>query len=462
MTALRFYNTISGEIEAFTPIDATRVGLYVCGPTVYAPPHIGNARSAVAFDLLYRLLCAQYGAAHVVYVRNITDIDDKIIQCARAQAIPFDQLTRDMTTTFHDDMAALGVLSPQHEPRASRYIGAMVDMIETLLQRGYAYCAENHVLFEVAKAPAGVYGQLSGRADAAKAMRAGARIEPASYKRQAEDFILWKPALADEPGWDSPWGNGRPGWHIECSAMARHLLGRVFDIHGGGIDLVFPHHENEIIQTRCCDDGAVQANYWLHNGHLSLSGEKMSKSLGNIVLVRDLLDEGWSGSVIRHALLSAQYRQPLEFGTRLLGQSRAALDRLHRLTEDCGPPSWPPSHPESPAWRVLHALSADINTPRAFSVLSDIARQANKASAEVAATLRGDLSAALHLLGLAKQTSSPSASDDDEIHALVEARNVARAQRDYQAADRLRDELLARDIVLEDGETGTNWRRRRR
>src|SRR6266699_3987527 len=319
---LQLYNSLTRRKEAFQPLDPERVRLYVCGPTVYDSAHVGNARAVVAFDLLYRVLRHEYGAGHVRYVRNITDVEDKIIAAARESGEPIDALTRRTTAIFHEDMAALNNLPPDIEPRATENIPQMIAMIERLIASGHAYAAEGHVLFRVASYAG--YGALSRRSRAD--MIAGARVEVAPYKEDPGDFVLWKPSTPEQPGWESPWGRGRPGWHIECSAMSGTLLGETFDIHAGGLDLIFPHHENEIAQSRSAFGHAIMAKYWMHNGFLNISGEKMSKSLGNFFTVHELLDQ-YPGEAIRLLLLSAHYRQPLDFTHEGLVQSKATLDR---------------------------------------------------------------------------------------------------------------------------------------
>ena len=323
--SIQLYNTLTRRKELFQPIDAANVRIYVCGPTVYDYAHIGNARPVVVFDTLYRLLRRAYGAGHVTYVRNITDVEDKIIAAAAERGEAIAELTQRTTAIYHADMAALNALAPDHEPRATAFIGEMVAMIQTLIDRGHAYVAEGHVLFDVPSMPD--YGELARRSQ--DDMIAGARVEVAPYKKHAADFVLWKPSDASQPGWPSPWGLGRPGWHIECSAMAEAKLGVTFDIHGGGIDLLFPHHENEIAQSRSAHDGAPLARVWMHNGFVQVNGEKMSKSLGNYFTVHELLEEGYRGEAIRLALLAAHYRQPVDFTRAGLAEASGQLDRFY-------------------------------------------------------------------------------------------------------------------------------------
>src|SRR6202790_126829 len=352
---LVLYNSLTRRKEPFAPLDPGRVRMYVCGPTVYDFAHIGNARAVVAFDLLYRVLRHTYGADHVTYVRNITDVEDKIIAAARAGGEAIDALTRRTTAIFHEDMAALGNLPPDIEPRATEYIPQMIAMIERLIESGHAYAAEGHALFRVASYAK--YGALSRRSRAD--LIAGARVEVAPYKEDPGDFVLWKPSSPDQPGWDSPWGRGRPGWHIECSAMSEETLGETFDIHGGGLDLIFPHHENEIAQSVCAHDGRPFARYWMHNGMLTVGGAKMAKSEGNFVTVRDALAQA-PGEVIRFALLSTHYRDPLDWTEDRLHQARAALDRWYRVLDE-NTAEFAPT--EVIPQQVLTAVNDDLNIP---------------------------------------------------------------------------------------------------
>jgi len=455
--ALQLYNTLSRRKEAFEPIDAANVRVYVCGPTVYDFAHIGNARPVVVFDTLFRLLRHVYGERHVTYVRNITDVEDKIIAAARKNGEPIDALTRRTTAAYQSDMAALNALAPSFEPRATEHIAGMVAMTEALIARGVAYAAENHVLFHV---PAmAEYGQLSRRS--LDEMIAGARVEVAPYKKHPADFVLWKPAKPDEPGWDSPWGRGRPGWHIECSAMGEALLGRTFDIHGGGIDLIFPHHENEIAQSRCAHEGAPLARYWMHNGFVQVSGEKMSKSLGNYFTVRELLEEGYRGEAIRLALLSAHYRQPLDITRDGLAEAKATLDRFYAALDRTEASN---ASGEVP-FDLLAALEDDLNTPLALSHLHELLGRLNKAPSDrerkaSAASLR----LGGGLLGLLQQSPADwlkgaAHGEAGEIEAAIAARAAARKARNFAEADRIRKDLAARGILLDDGPQGTSWRR---
>ncbi|MEI7466343.1 MAG: cysteine--tRNA ligase, partial [Burkholderiales bacterium] len=365
---LHLYNSLSRQKELFTPQDPARVTLYACGPTVYNPPHIGNARAAVVYDLLYRVLCRHY--PNVIYARNITDVDDKINLAAQREGVPIGVITDRYTAVYHRDTAALGVLPPVVEPRATQHIPQMIAMIETLIAQGHAYPAEGHVLFHVPSFPA--YGRLSGRSQ--DEMLAGARVEVAPYKRDPSDFVLWKPSEPPLPGWDSPWGRGRPGWHIECSAMSEQHLGRTIDIHGGGNDLKFPHHENELAQSTCAHGGEVFARYWVHNGFVEIEQQKMSKSLGNVLLVQNLL-ERHTGEAIRMALIKGRYREPISWSEALVSEARSQLDRLYgalRRMSDIAPDAAIGVHPDFAA-----AMDDDLNSPMAIAVLMDLVTRAN-------------------------------------------------------------------------------------
>ena len=436
MTEIRLHDTMAREKRAFAPADPSRVTMYVCGPTVYNRAHIGNARPAVVFDVLARLLRHVYGADSLVYARNVTDVDDKIIDSAREESVDPSVITARYEGFYLKDMGALGVEAPTIAPHATEHVGPMISMIERLIAIGNAYEADGHVLFHVPSDPG--YGAL-GRRDR-EAMIAGARVEVASYKKDPADFVLWKPSPEGVIGWDSPWGKGRPGWHIECSAMIESHLGETIDIHGGGLDLIFPHHENEIAQSRCAHGGAPLARYWVHNGFLSMAGgEKMSKSLGNVVSVAELLDQGHKGEVLRFGLLSAHYRQPLEWSSQLVARSKATLDRLYRSAADAAPGAVDPG--------VLEALADDLNTPLALSRLSAI---------EDGAALRGSAA----LLGLLGESAASwfQGEGDARVEALIAARAEAKKRRDFVEADRIRAELAAEGIVLEDTAQGTTWR----
>ncbi|MEE8140127.1 MAG: cysteine--tRNA ligase [Alphaproteobacteria bacterium] len=471
---LMLHNTLTRSKEDFVPLDGGHVRMYVCGPTVYERAHIGNARPVVVFDVLYRLLRATY--PRVTYVRNITDLDDKIIAAAVEKDIPIEQLTVETTKFFHEDMAALGALTPDAEPRATEHIPQMIAMIECLLEHGNAYEAEGHVLFSVSSMPD--YGRLANRDR--REMIAGARVEVAPYKQDPADFVLWKPSDGDQPGWDSPWGRGRPGWHIECSAMSEAHLGESFDIHGGGLDLVFPHHENEIAQSTCAHGGAPFVRYWLHNGYVTVNGEKMSKSLGNYFTVRDLLDEA-PGEVIRLFLLKTQYRAPMDFSEESLKEAKTNLDRWYRALKqadeklDLTPEQIAASRRDtSPSPDILEALNDDLNTPLAVARLNmdaDAVFEADSSGDLTQLRLRADwLRAGGGILGLlqgnpkewfkwAADTGSGGGVAESEIEDLIAQRAQARANKDFAEADRIRDALADRGVVLEDKADGTIWRR---
>jgi cysteinyl-tRNA synthetase len=451
---MHLFNTLKRRKEAFVPIDAKQVRMYVCGPTVYDFAHIGNARPVVAFDVLYRLLCHTYGDRHVVYVRNITDVDDKIIARAASSGESIGDLTRRTEQVFLDDMSALGALQPSLQPRATEHIDDMIVMISRLIESGHAYAAEGHVLFSVQSYDD--YGHLSGRNR--DEMIAGARVEVAPYKRDPADFVLWKPSLDDQPGWPSPWGQGRPGWHIECSAMSEKHLGQTFDIHGGGQDLIFPHHENEVAQSTCAHAGAPFVKYWLHNGYLMAEGEKMSKSLGNFYTVHDLLDE-FPGEAIRLALLKTHYRKPLDFTKEGLGEAKAELDKMYRALDALNDVE---ADTDQPSDDVLAALNDDLNTPLALMHIHELMHGQGP-------TVKGQLLASAHLLGIlqyqpkdwfkGKSAASQGGLSDSEIDALILQRRQARSDKDFATSDRIRDDLLGQGIVLEDGATSTTWRR---
>jgi cysteinyl-tRNA synthetase len=457
--SLHLYNTASRAKESFVPASPDEVTLYVCGPTVYARPHIGNARPAVVFDVLKRLLQRRY--ARVRYVSNFTDVDDKINRAASEQGVPIGTITRRYEAAYCEDMAALGIADPDARPRVTEHIPDIVDMVRRLIESGHAYEAEGHVLFSVESMPD--YGLLSGRS--LDEMIAGARVDVAPYKRGPADFVLWKPSTPDLPGWDSPWGRGRPGWHIECSAMIERLLGDTIDIHGGGNDLIFPHHENELAQSRCAHGGKIFARYWLHNGMLNLGGEKMAKSVGNFVTVEDMLARA-PGEAIRFYMLTAHYRQPLDWTEEGLRAARLVLDRfylaLRRVADRDAILADPPE-------AVMAALEDDLNTPLAISHLHGLVSELNKTEdPAVQAALKGDLLSSGAVLGLFQQDPErwlrgEAAADGDvgqaEIARLIAARNAARRARQFAEADRIRDELLAAGILLEDGPEGTTWRR---
>lgn len=433
--------------------------MYVCGPTVYAHPHIGNARPAVVFDVLFRVLKSVY--PNVVYARNITDIEDKIYAAAKQQGVDISVITDKYTRIFHRDMRALGVQPPTIEPRATDHIAPMIEMIERLISQGYAYEAQGHVLFSVSAYEN--YGQLSGRNR--EDMIAGARVEVAPYKKDPADFVLWKPSTDDLPGWHSPWGRGRPGWHLECSAMSEMHLGNTIDIHAGGHDLIFPHHENEIAQSTCSHGGQLFARYWLHNGFVNVDAEKMSKSIGNVLLVDELLQHE-KGETIRLVLLSTHYRKPMDWTQDAVNQARRNLDRLYgalRDNEDIPVLD----KVEIPA-DYLAALYDDLNTPLAISRLLSLARALNSAgSPDEKKVLKSQLIQAAQLIGLLSYDvtdwfSTSAGVDIELVEKLIEKRNLARSQKDYQKADAIREELAQLSVEIEDTQGETRWRRTRK
>jgi cysteinyl-tRNA synthetase len=431
--SLRLFNTLTKSKDDFAPIDAKIVRMYVCGPTVYDFAHIGNARPVIVFDVLFRLLRHIYGDAQVTYVRNITDVDDKINERAAQRGISIRDLTEETARIYEQDVAALGNLPPSVTPRATEHIAQMITIIEQLVAAGHAYAADGHVLFDVSSK--GDYGKLSRRS--LDEMIAGARVEVAPYKKNAMDFVLWKPSDANLPGWDSPWGRGRPGWHIECSAMAGEYLGDTFDIHGGGIDLVFPHHENEIAQSEGAHHGAPIAKVWMHNGFLMVEGEKMSKSAGNFFTIRDLLAD-WPGEVLRFNMLRTHYRQPIDFTFAGLKESWKTLERWYEVTEPLVDPA--------PDGEFFEALSDDLNTPAAIASL-------HQADEMALAGGLGFLGFSNVQLKIARKTEVDTAA----IESAITARNAARKAKDFKESDRIRDEWLARGIVLKDGPQGTTW-----
>jgi cysteinyl-tRNA synthetase len=434
---IRLHDTMAREKRPFVPSNRQRITMYVCGPTVYGRAHIGNARPAVVFDTLARLIRHEFGEHSLVYARNVTDVDDKIIAAARDEGVDPQVITERYERHYLEDMGALRVAPPTIAPHATQEIGPMVAMIARLVELGHAYEAQGHVLFSVPSDPD--YGALSRRDR--EQMIAGARVEVAPYKRDPADFVLWKPSPDGVIGWDSPWGRGRPGWHIECSAMIRAHLGETIDIHGGGLDLIFPHHENEIAQSRCAHGGLPLARFWVHNGFVDMGAEKMSKSLGNIVAPAELLAQGHKGETLRLALLSAHYRSPLPWTKALIEQSKTIVDRLYRVAGDATPGMIDPE--------VVEALSDDLNTPAALARLQAL---------DEPATLKASAS----LLGLLSVTADEwfrGGADDRAIEARIAERTAAKKARDFASADRIRDELKAQGIVLEDGAAGTTWRR---
>ncbi len=455
---IKLHDTRLGKKVDFEPLDDDKVTMYLCGPTVYNYAHIGNARPAVVFDLLARVLRRRY---ELKFARNFTDVDDKINAASLETGKPIGEITEKFMRIYNDDMAALGVLPPDVEPRATEHIAEMIAMIETLIARGFAYEAEGHVLFDVAAYED--YGALSKRS--LREMIAGARVEVADYKRNSHDFVLWKPSTPELPGWESPWGRGRPGWHIECSAMAEKHLGTTIDIHAGGQDLIFPHHENELAQSRCAHGGEEFARYWVHNGFLSIDHEKMSKSLGNVLLVHKLI-ETIPGEVIRLALLSAHYRQPLDWSDETVESARRMLDRLYGAVRGIDG-SAALSAAAEPLPSVVEALEDDLNTPKAMAEFFGLARELNKATdTGERQRLAAAMFATGDLLGLLQQdpeewfaVAADSALSAEAINEMIEKRNAARSAKDFATADALRDELVAAGIQIEDGPGGTTWRR---
>jgi len=456
---LLLYNTLKREKQVFVPQDPERVTLYVCGPTVYNYAHVGNARPAVIFDLLFGLLSSRYPS--VVYARNITDVDDKINAAAAAQNVSIDVISSRYSDAYHTDMAALGVGLPSIEPRATGHIPQMIDMIERLLASGHAYEAEGHVLFSVESFAD--YGSLSGRE--VGDMKAGARVEVVDFKRHPGDFVLWKPSVEPQPGWDSPWGWGRPGWHMECSVMAEQHLGETIDIHGGGQDLVFPHHENEIAQSVCAHGGKTFARYWLHNGFVTVNKRKMSKSLGNTLIVHELL-EHTRGEVLRYLLLSAHYRQPLDWSDETLARVQRTVDRVYGVIRDANAKYGPLQAADSPSAAFMSALLDDLNTPAALAVINNEARElANAEDVESARQAGAGLLAAGALVGLFQQdpqewlAGDTEGMDDALIDQLINERNASRKAKNFARADEIREQLQAMGITLEDVADGTRWRR---
>ena len=450
---LQIYNTLTRRKEAFRPADPERVTVYVCGPTVYNHPHIGNARPAVVFDVLHRLLKRLYPG--VVFASNITDVEDKIIDAARREGVPIESITRRYTDAYRSDVRALGVLDPDVVPKVTETIPEIVDMIARLIESGNAYEADGHVLFNVTSF--GSYGTLSNRSR--DEMVAGARVEVAPYKKDPADFVLWKPSDETQPGWDSPWGRGRPGWHIECSAMIEKHLGRTIDIHGGGQDLIFPHHENEMAQSTCAHGGEVFARYWMHNGMLRIEGQKMSKSVGNVLLIHDLLERE-PAEAVRLLLLSGHYRHPLDFSQAGLDQAKKNLDRIYGLLR--GAPEADPDSEDRDVLSVRDALLDDLNTPKALAEIFRIARAVEQGETE-ARVLRD----ACWLLGIGQQDSeawfaanaaAAPQVDPARVETLIAERQNARKSKDFARADAIRDELTEMGVVLEDGPEGTTWR----
>ncbi|MDB2691934.1 cysteine--tRNA ligase [Luminiphilus sp.] len=456
MPELFLTNSESGVKAVFTPVDATHIKFYVCGPTVYNLAHIGNARPVVVFDTLFRVLRSLY--SKVTYARNITDIDDKIITAAKERGTDISTVTQEFTGKFREDMRALNALAPTLEPHATENVGAMLDLAQRLIDRGHAYEAEGHVLFDVTSMPD--YGALSGRN--LDDMLAGARVEVASYKRHPGDFVLWKPSSDDEPGWESPYGRGRPGWHLECSAMIHDHLGDHIDIHGGGRDLIFPHHENERAQS-CCGYGDDFVGIWMHNAYVDMNGEKMSKSLGNVKTVRELLSH-YAGETLRFALLSAHYRSPLNFSEQLLNSAQSTLDSFYLALRNAGDVAAQAAPVETSP--VFRALLDDLNSPAAIAELHQLAKALNKAPEWEKSAAKGALLAGGAVLGILGESPDEwlSKGRPDELSAkaidqLLVERAEAKASRDFSRADAIRDELNSAGIIIEDSASGATWRR---
>ena len=455
---LRLHNTRTRQVEDFVPQDPKRVTMYLCGPTVYNYVHIGNARGPVVFGLLVRLLKHVYGAGNVVYARNVTDVDDKINDASAKAGVPIDVITKRYAAAYTEDMGKLGADLPDVTPYATQHIGQIITMCEQLIALGHAYAAEGHVLFDVASYPD--YGKLSGRST--EEMIAGARVEVAPYKRNPADFVLWKPSTPDLPGWDSPWGRGRPGWHIECSAMSAAHLGETIDIHAGGNDLMFPHHENEVAQSTCAHGGKVFARWWLHNGMLTFGGRKMSKSLGNTLVLHELL-ELYPPELLRFALMRAHYRQPLDWSEATLAQAQRTLDGFYTTLRDLTDVDVPDRPLPS---ELIDALADDLNTPEALALLARLADSARKANgADERKAAKSALLGAGAFLGLLQQDpeawfkrSSGVEIDPNWVESQLAERAEARKRKDFATADRIRDELSARGVVIEDGPQGARWK----
>jgi cysteinyl-tRNA synthetase len=460
---LKLYNSLTRDKQVFEPIDPERITMYACGPTVYNFVHIGNARPAVVFDTVYRVLRSLY--PKVIYARNITDIDDKIINKANELSQGINVITKKYSEAYFDDMLALNTLTPDQIPYATDHIPEMIEMVQTLIDKGHAYAADSqieadkgHVLFSVTSMPS--YGQLSNRN--IDEQEAGARVEVAGYKKYAGDFVLWKPSADSEPGWDSPWGRGRPGWHLECSAMIKKHLGDTIDIHAGGHDLIFPHHENEIAQSCCANDGKALANFWMHNGFINIDGEKMSKSLGNFRLVNDLLKQ-YPGEVLRYVILSSHYRSEQNFSKELLDSAWRTLDSLYGFIRGVEPQK----SVLNPSGDGYKALLDDINTPVAISELYRLAKAVNQASGDNQAALMSELKGLADMLGLLQQDPeqwfTQARADDqlsaEQIEQLIAARQQAKQDRDFAKADEIRQQLLDGGVILEDSREGTKWRR---
>jgi cysteinyl-tRNA synthetase len=449
MTNLQIYNSLTRSKDLFKPINPKKVGMYVCGPTVYANPHVGNGRSLVVFDLLFRILIQLYGKENVNYIRNITDIDDKIIETSKLKSSPIEKITADVTNNFHQNTKDLNCLTPSIEPKATEHIKEMIEMINSLIKKKLAYENKGHVFFLISEFKN--YGKLANKN--LEELQAGSRVEVSKLKKNPLDFILWKPALEDEPGWNSPWGRGRPGWHLECSVMSEKYLGKKFDIHGGGLDLLFPHHENEIAQSCSNNSSDVLANYWVHNGFLTMKKEKMSKSSGNIETISDILKR-YNGQVIRLALLSAHYKQPLDWNETLLEQSKATLEKWYEIYDE--------KPTKTKSTESFSILLDDLNTPKYFTKLHELFNLASKGDK----IKRDEFNEACRLIGifnenkklLEKRKKTLAKIDEKYILEQIEARIQARKSGDYKLADKIRDKLLENGIVIEDKKNNTKWK----
>jgi len=445
---LNFFNTLTNKKEKFVPINNNKVGMYVCGPTVYDFPHIGNARPLVIFDVLFRLLINLYGKNKVIYVRNITDIDDKIIESSKEKKKSIKTLTEAITKSFHEDCSYLNCLNPTFEPKATEHIKGMIEMISNLLKNNHAYENKKHVYFSVSSFKK--YGKLSNKNS--EQLIAGSRVEVSKFKKDPLDFVLWKPSVNEDPGWDSPWGRGRPGWHLECSVMSEKFLGKQFDIHGGGIDLVFPHHENEIAQSCCANKTENFANYWLHNGFVTFNKEKMSKSIGNIVTINNL-KENVNGEVVRLALLSSHYKQPLDWNERLIKESQNTLDKWYGQFEKIDP--------EELKEDVLKPLQQDLNTPEYIAKLHSLFEDTSKGKK----SSKAKFLSACQQIGLLEDKKSwedfkksKVTIDENFINQKIKDRNIARKKGDYKLADTLRRELEDNGVIIEDKQDKTTWK----
>ena len=448
MNNLKVSNSLTRSKDLFKPINPKNITMYVCGPTVYADPHVGNGRSLIVFDLLYRVLIKLYGQKNITYVRNITDVDDKIIETSKTKGIPIDKITADVVKNFHRNVKDLNCLEPNLEPKATNHIKEMIEMINSLIKKKLAYLNNGHVYFFISKFKN--YGKLSNKK--LNNLVAGSRVEISKLKKNPLDFILWKPALADEPGWDSPWGRGRPGWHLECSVMSEKYLGKTFDIHGGGLDLLFPHHENEIAQSCANNSNDILANYWVHNGFLTMNKEKMSKSLGNIETISEVLGR-YNGQAIRIALLSAHYKQPLDWSDNLLEQSKATLEKWYKLYDE--------AESQIDNGEIFSCLLDDLNTPKYFAKLHELYNVASKGDK----TKRVEFNEACRLIGifnqkkdaLAKEKQDLSNVDKKYILQKIEERIKARKVGDFKLADKIRDELSKNGIAIKDKDNNTEW-----